>query len=248
MPLTQAGLNVAGVLDAARYDAQVPPGWRTERLLPAARSAIVLASGGSELGHAIDAAPGERHPKHPVDDFTRRAVGRVVQTLTESGWQSRALHYTDLIDASGRPSEAGTYADFISLAQAAGIGVPSRLRLLLHPVFGPWIAIRSLLLSELQLRPSEPLEGFDPCDGCTQCIGGCPASAFRDGKLDTAACSPARLRDVACEVGCAARRACVIGSEHVYEPHWEAHFAKTSFRYVRAGHAPDAPHEGEPGS
>ena len=247
-PLARAGFNLAGVLAGVDYDAQVPPGWRTERLLFGARSVVVLATGGPEFGRAIDAEPGGPHPRHPVDDFTRRVTGRAAQTLTDSGWQSRALHYADQFDATGSAGSAGVYADFISLARAAGIGVPSRLRLLLHPAFGPWLAIRSLLLTELRLRPSKPLESFDPCNGCAQCARGCPASAFRAGRLDVAACSKGRLRDEQCQQGCPARRACVIGGEHAYGPRWEAHFAQTSLRYVRASYAPDAPDEGQPQS
>jgi epoxyqueuosine reductase QueG len=204
--LADAGINVAGVLAVADYDARVPEGFRSRRLLPSARSVVVLASGGTAFFRAFRSS-GEAG----CDAF----LVRVVEAAARREGRARAGYYFE---------ERGGFADFTGLARAAGIGSPSRLGLLLHAEYGPWLAIRAVLLVARELDPTQPDPSWHPCDGCpAPCASACLGQALVETGFDLARCIATTRREAACRVGCAARRACVVGPAHRYDADAEAH-------------------------
>ncbi len=231
--LFDAGFNLVGVLDVDRYNERVPPGWRSESLLPTARSVVILACAGRDFERALERAPEAREPRHPVDRFTQRVVGCAAAAMGDHA--TRAYFYFDRLSREGVRDRDGDFVDLIALGRAAGLGEPGRLRILLHPRYGPWLAIRALLLSELACEPTSPLVGFDPCGGCDgDCAQACRADAFSQGELGLQRCFEQRLRDPVCAQSCVARRACVIGPHHAYAPAMEAHYMRTSLRAVQS--------------
>ena len=109
---------------------------------------------------------------------------------------------------------------FMHLAQAAGLAGPSILGVMIHPTYGPWIALRATVLLDLELSAPSVAAGFDPCPTCTEraCITACPAQAIsREKGWDIPACVTHRLHVTAdCVDYCRARYDCVYGREHRY--------------------------------
>jgi hypothetical protein len=212
---------VRGVLEAATYDALVPPPWRSARLLPGTASALLLASGGRSLFAAFRGSPEARLAADPLDAYTCRVAEGAAAALREEGASARALF-------AHRPI-GGVFADFVALGRACGLGAPSRLGLLLHPTFGPWLSLRALVLCDLPLAPTSALRDFDPCPGCAApCASACHGRALGGARFDTTACRTTRLREPACALRCDARRACVIGPEHAYDADAEAHHMRAA--------------------
>ncbi len=212
--LEPAGFNVVGVLGAAAYDALVPDPWRSARLLPGARSVLLLASGGRAFWDALQRAPEARLARDPVDAYTARVAAECA-SRPELRRARAALAFE---------RHGGVYADFVALGRAAGLGAPSRLGLLLHPRFGPWLSLRAVVLCGRALGPTPALAGFAPCEGCpAPCAAACHGSAVSPTGFDTRACGDTRARQPACAERCDARRACVVGREHAYDPRAEAH-------------------------
>jgi ubiquinone biosynthesis protein len=97
--------------------------------------------------------------------------------------------------------------DFRALARAAGLGWASRLGLLLHPTFGPWIGLRAAVFVPERLAAT-PLSGPSPCADCpAPCVAACPAAAIVD-TWDAARCLPWQAARDTCHGGCLARSAC----------------------------------------
>ena len=223
--LGAAGVNGVGVLAVPVYDASVPEGWRSRDWLPEARSAVVLATGGSGFYRAFQASPEAAGAgRHPLDAFLARVLDGATRREARSGFPAVAAGYFQRRTAGdGRGPER--FADFVGLAERAGLGRPSRLGILVHPVFGPWIAIRGLLLTARRLEPTRPDPAFRGCDGCpAPCEAACPGSAVTDSGFELARCLDTSKELAACRVGCAARRACVLGPEHRHSPVAEARF------------------------
>jgi epoxyqueuosine reductase len=203
--LTPAGLNLCGVADVARYDAAAAPSRRSEDVAPGARSIVVVASGGAALWEAF-VADLRRHPEHlteeqhPLDAFVRRAV---LAASLPGRWFFAA-------------AEAEVRLDFRVLGEIAGLGGRSRLGLLLHPTFGPWLGLRACAFLDESLSPA-PVAAPDPCAGCpAPCVTACPGSAFTEGRWDVFRCSAFHAESERCATSCDARDACPVGAAHRY--------------------------------
>jgi hypothetical protein len=188
---------------------------------------LVLASGGRAIFERFRASAEADLPNGPLDAFTRRVVEAAAARITHARWRARPLFYYERL--------GGGFADFVALGRACGLGVESRLRILLHPRFGPWLAIRAVLLTDRVIEPTPPFRDFAPCEGCpAPCAGACRGSALAQGSLATSLCLETRRRDPACELRCDARRACVVGPEHAYARDAEAHHMRAALAWVRA--------------
>jgi len=209
--LDEAGLNLLGVLSVDRYDAEVPAAWRAAVVLPGAASAVLVGAGGTALFAALRRAPEARLARDPLDHYTRRHAEAAAERLA-----GRALFAFE--------QRGERYADFVALGRAAGLGAPSRLGLLLHPEYGPWLSLRTLLLIPQALPETEALDGFDPCRGCpAPCAQACPGAALASGRFDVGRCAATRRREPGCGLRCDARRACVVGAAQRYDELAEAH-------------------------
>ena len=130
------------------------------------------------------------------------------------------------------------------LSSAAGLK-PSPLGLYMHPEYGLWHALRGVLVfssDEYELlshfnAEDENSEGMiqHPCDSCDHkpCLSACPVDAFTGSALNVDPCF-AHLdskNDPACmEIGCRARHACPIGTQHRYTNE-QIRFHMRSYRY-----------------
>jgi len=90
---------------------------------------------------------------------------------------------------------------------------------LVHPIYGPWMALRAAILVRGRLEAPRPADGFDPCPTCRErsCITACPAGAVGPAGWNVPRCAAHRARpDDPCAMRCHARVACVLGPEHRY--------------------------------
>jgi hypothetical protein len=214
--LDAAGWNLRGVIPASRYDARVAAPWRSAALLPEARRALVLGSGGRALFSAYRRSPEFGVGPDPLDAFCERVAAEAAARL--SGCCVLAHQQRE-----------GVFADLVALGVEAGLGVASRLSLLVHPVYGPWLSIRAAVLTPHRLELTTPLEGFDPCTGCpAPCADACHGGAVPPTGFRVDRCGETRAREPACDLRCDARRACVVGPEHAYEAGAEAHHMRLS--------------------
>jgi epoxyqueuosine reductase QueG len=230
--LAEAGLGLHGVLARADWDARVPAPFRADAVLPGARSALVLGSGGRALFAAFARAPEAALAADPLDAFTQRVVGEAAARLRAAGASCAAVF--------AHEARGGVFADFVALGRACGLGWPSRLGLLLHPTCGPWTSLRAALLTDAALAATPPLPGAGPCPGCAApCARACPGGALEAAAFDARRCGATRRSEPACAERCAARRACPVGAEHAYAPRAEAHHMRAALpRMTALGSAP----------
>jgi hypothetical protein len=213
--LAAHGLNLVGATALRSYDALAPREHALAGLLPGAESAIVIGNGGPAFWNAFRAFCA-RHPElerrpDPLDAFTQLVVEEAVRPVV-GGLPSRIVYPFRFPDDP---------VSFVQLAECAGLGRRSLLGLLVHPTFGPWIALRAAVLVPVVIEAARPADGFDPCPTCVEraCVSACPAGAISDGGWDIPRCAAHRLRDDdECARRCHARFDCVIGREHRQAP------------------------------
>ncbi len=231
--LAPAGLNLVGATSVAAYDAGLPSARRILTHFPGMRTAVVIGHGGGDFWRAFRAHC-DRHPGHdarpdPVDDYTRVAVASALGPIARRG---------RLVFPFEHPQVP---LSFMRLAACAGLGVPGLVGVLLHPTYGPWIALRAaLLLPDDGLVAPRPADGFDPCPTCREraCVAACPAGAVGDGGWDVAGCAEHRRRpDDPCAARCHARFDCVVGRAHRYPPDALAYHQRRARPFL-LGHRP----------
>ena len=205
------GLNLVGATALRSYDALVPAEHALADLLPGAESAVVIGNGGRAFWDAFRPSaadvPTSRRLPDPLDAFTQLVVEEAVRPIL-GGLPSRFVYPFRF---------PGDPVSFVQLAECAGLGRRSLLGLLVHPTFGPWIALRAAVLLPFVIEAARPAAGFDPCPTCVEraCVPACPAGAISDGGWDIPRCAAHRLRDEdGCGARCHARFDCVVGREH----------------------------------
>ena len=81
------------------------------------------------------------------------------------------------------------------VAEAAGMGRMGRHRLVMHPRFGSFVVLGSVLIDAELSELSKPLD-FDPCVDCMLCVAVCPVGALgNDGRFGFTTCLTHNYRD-----------------------------------------------------
>jgi hypothetical protein len=230
--LSPYGLDLIGAASVERYDASVPAAHALRRMAPDAVTAIVIGNGGGAFWEAYRRFC-QAHAEHerladPLDAFTRIVID---DAAAQIGMKSPA-RVVYPFEFSKAP------VSFMQLAECAGLGRRSLVGVLVHPVYGPWMALRAAILVPFLVTAPRPAEGFDPCPTCIEraCMPACPAQAVGDAGWDIPRCAAHRQRDDGCESRCHARFDCVIGRAHRY-PSEALAFHQQRSRAALLGHA-----------
>ena len=84
--------------------------------------------------------------------------------------------------------ERGWIVSHKRVAQAAGLGKMGIHRSLIHPKFGSFVLLGTVLIAEDVEARAAPL-AFNPCLECKLCVAACPVGAIKpDGAFDFSAC------------------------------------------------------------
>ncbi len=119
-----------------------------------------------------------------ADAMLRDACWRAAQKLEAAGW--RAAIPTNLRYGAPDPRHGISYK---KAAVLAGFGVFGRNQLVIHPEWGPWLMLRTVI-TDAPLPVDAPISS-SPCDGCSRCIDACPSSALSETGIDREVCGRA---------------------------------------------------------
>jgi Fe-S-cluster-containing hydrogenase component 2 len=164
------------------------------RALPGARTYIafcVRMNRGNVRSPQRSLANTEFHQAGDQTDEVARAIAR---RLEDEG--HRAVY-----PAMGFPQEMDRFPDrmwVIShkvVAEAAGLGRMGIHRNVIHPRFGNFILLGTVVTDAVVDEPSMPLD-FNPCLECKLCVAACPVGAItKDGGFDFQACYTHNYRE-----------------------------------------------------
>jgi cyanocobalamin reductase (cyanide-eliminating) / alkylcobalamin dealkylase len=133
--------------------------------------------------------------RHPIEDYVERTCAAIAG--------ARCLYPHRQYD--------GAWLPFQRLAVAAGFASPAPSQLVIHPIYGPWFALRAVVLTA-----GTPITRTLPAAAC-ECANRCTAA------FDHARKAHSTWRDWV-----AVRDACCVGREHRYsEDQIEYHYTKS---------------------
>jgi epoxyqueuosine reductase len=227
----KSGLNLVAAAPSAHYDAVVTPAYQVQAIAPGARSIMVIGNGGGAFWRSFqqhaEENPGWTSRDNPLDDFTRVVIERDVRPVLSS------LAHTILYPFLSN----GPTLNFMEAGKAAGLCGPSIIGVMVHPVYGPWIAFRAAILVGESIAAAGEAYRFDPCPSCTArtCISACPAEAVSLASgWDIPKCLTHRVEvEADCAPRCHARAGCVLGPEHRYPDDELAYHQMRALRAMR---------------
>jgi Fe-S-cluster-containing hydrogenase component 2 len=131
---------------------------------------------------------------HQTTDTVNEVAREIVRQLEDRG--IRALN-----PPSGFPMEMTNFPGKIwvvshkPVAVAAGLGQMGVHRNVIHPRFGNFIILGTLLIDRPVDQQSQPIE-YNPCLSCKLCVAACPVGAIKlDGQFDPSACLTHNYRE-----------------------------------------------------
>lgn len=191
------GLLVLGGFAVTPEDrAPAPPGGG------AARFCAMIGNAGSAMWAPFSAA--RRPEPHPLNAWNRRVLDPIAARL------GAAVAYP--FDEPFQP--------FPRWAERTGTIFATPMTPAIHPVYGPWFALRGALFTAAPLCPPTP-PATSPCESCADkpCLSACPSGAIqaKDGAICQTYLEPRPESDCVTHA-CRARRSCPVGRAYAYEP------------------------------
>lgn len=131
---------------------------------------------------------------HSTGDETNLIARRIVRELEDRGVKA-------LNPSMGFPMEMTQFPGKIwvvshkPIAEAAGMGKIGIHRNVIHPKFGSFILLATIL-TEWEMESATPLLDFNPCVSCKLCVAACPVGAIEpDGYFNFSACYTHNYRE-----------------------------------------------------
>jgi len=168
-------IPIFGIANAEGF-ADALPGWHPKELMPKCESVVVF-------GHPLFQHPLHMEERTYVANRSWWEVQRIVSRQIAT-WKGELFGLFDgcgLGVASFGTFKLTTLPTFsYRLAQVeAGVGVYGRAGVCINPDYGCYYRV-GVLLTEAKLTPTNGtyLDGFDPCEGCSECGKVCPIRAI----------------------------------------------------------------------
>ncbi len=131
---------------------------------------------------------------HHTGDLVNEIGRQIVRALEDRGIPA-------VNPAMGFPMEMDTFPgkswviSHKTVAQAAGLGKIGIHRNLIHPKFGNFILLGTVISGATPERVHQPID-FNPCLECKLCVAACPVGAIgSDGNFDFSACYTHNYRE-----------------------------------------------------
>jgi Fe-S-cluster-containing hydrogenase component 2 len=213
---------MAGRADRAPRPEVLDADWLRNICLDAGADDVAFASVDnpdlvSEIAHVQEALPGTRsyislvvkmnrdnvrstarsvanQEFHRSGEILNEAAHRITRTLEDRGYRALNPSATFPMEMDRFPGRIWVVAHK-PVAVAAGLGVMGIHRNVIHPRFGNFILLGTILVDTDISAYGQPLD-YSPCLECKLCVAACPVGAIgKDGQFDFMACSTHNYRE-----------------------------------------------------
>ncbi len=131
---------------------------------------------------------------HRSGEIMNEAAHRITRALQDAGYRAINPSMSFPMEMDRFPGRIWVVAHK-PVAVAAGLGVMGIHRNVIHPKFGNFILLGTILVAAPISSYGEPLD-YSPCLECKLCVAACPVGAIKkDGDFDFIACSVHNYRE-----------------------------------------------------
>jgi len=199
-----AGLDLAQPFQVAWYNTAVDPAYRLPDLGRPRALGVLVGNTRALWPHfraALRAQPALRDDADPLERYTSACVLAALRPLAER-YAVRWAH-------DPPPRRVAMQ----QLGHVSGLAHLSAGRLNVHPVYGPWIALRAAVVIDADGPPGPPPDPPNPCADCAHACG--PAFERAAAALRRRTVDQPGLGDT-WDLWLAVRDACPLGRAHRY--------------------------------
>ena len=165
-----------------------------EEALPGARSYISLVVKMNRDNVRSTARSVANQEFHRSGETLNEAAHRITRTLEDRGYRALNPSATFPMEMDRFPGRIWVVAHK-PVAVAAGLGVMGIHRNVIHPRFGNFILLGTILVDAPISSYGQPLD-YSPCLECKLCVAACPVGAIgKDGEFDFVSCSTHNYRE-----------------------------------------------------
>lgn len=198
------GFDLCATAAAADYDVRVPDDLRLPSVGRPRALTVVIGNTRAlwpVFRRALAADPGLAAADDPLDTYAARVIGAAVADACVPAGVAHAIRYA--------PEPPPRRIAMQRLAEVAGLATLAPSHLAIHPVYGPWFALRAAIVLDLDGPPPRPA----PPRAC-DCARGCQPALDR-ALAAGAPVGAAELRE-RWRLWVAVRDACPVGRAHRY--------------------------------
>jgi ferredoxin len=131
---------------------------------------------------------------HRTGEIINEAAHTITRALQDAGHRALNPSATFPMEMDRFPGRIWVVAHK-PVAVASGLGVMGIHRNVIHPKFGNFILLATILVDAPITSYGEPLD-YSPCLECKLCVAACPVGAIgKDGEFDFVACSVHNYRE-----------------------------------------------------
>lgn len=132
---------------------------------------------------------------HHSGDKSNAVASQIVRQLEDRGLEALNPPVGFPMEMSRFPSKKIWTVSHKPIAVAAGLGQMGIHRNVIHPRFGNFILLSSILLKAQVTEQAQPID-YNPCMSCKLCVAACPVGAIHpDGAFDFSACFTHNYRE-----------------------------------------------------
>ncbi|SNQ48674.1 conserved hypothetical protein [Frankia canadensis] len=184
--------DVAAVpLDRPELAAERP---HVERALPGTRSLVSLVVRMARDNVRSPERSIANQEFHRSGEIINEAARRIVQALADAGYRAVNPSATFPMEMDRYPGRIWVVAHK-TVAVAAGLGAIGIHRNVIHPRFGNFVLLTTLLVDAEVSAYGSPIN-YNPCLECKLCVAACPVGAIgKDGSFDFRTCFTHNYRE-----------------------------------------------------